>query len=305
VLKEKSARRPSLIPPLLIALLASFLIGAFAWTGSASAQSLHSAGGGGNILTAGFAAVSQDSGAARGKHVFYRSSNGHLWMMSTTESGPVSSTVKWSAPTDLGGVQLSSAPAAVSRNTNRIDVFYVGPNGHLWTSWWDGSQSVWWSAPTDLGGVQLSSAPAAVSRNTNRIDVFYVGPNGHLWTSWWDGSQSIWWSAPTDLGGAQPSSAPATTHWFSREVYYRGPDGNLWDNGSELQINSQPGIPIASTPAATYYTWSVPPGYVGGGNGVDVYYGDANGHLWIVQIINTQGTIGWGYPVDLGKVDFT
>jgi hypothetical protein len=38
----------------------------------------------------------------------------------------------WSAPTDIGGVAISSSPSAVA-----------GP------SWWDGVP--WWSAPTDLG----------------------------------------------------------------------------------------------------------------------------------------------------------
>ena len=104
---------------------------------------------------------------------------------------PASAQSWWGAPVDLGGVELTSSPASVSRDPSRIDVFYRGPNNHLWTSWWDGGQ--WWSAATDLGGIDLTSAPAAVSRDPQRMDVFYRGPNNHLWTSWWDGS--LGWSA--------------------------------------------------------------------------------------------------------------
>jgi len=86
-------------------------------------------------------------------------------------------------------------------------VFYRGPHGHLWTSWWDGGQ--WWSAPTDLGGVELSSEPAAIAGGPHGIDVFHRGPNNHLWTSWWPNQPGgQFWSAPADLGGEALTSAP-------------------------------------------------------------------------------------------------
>ena len=76
---------------------------------------------------------------------------------------------------------VSPAPSAVADGQHRIDVFYRGPNGHLWTSWWDGGQ--WWSAPTDLGGVELSPEPAALTGGPYGIDVFaaritIIGPAG-------------------------------------------------------------------------------------------------------------------------------
>jgi hypothetical protein len=46
------------------------------------------------------------------------------------------------APTDLGGVELSSEPAGVTGGPHGIDVFYRGPNSHLWTSWWPDHQEV-------------------------------------------------------------------------------------------------------------------------------------------------------------------
>jgi hypothetical protein len=60
----------------------------------------------------------------------------------------------------------------LSLTASGFDVFYRGPNGHLWTSWWDGGQ--WWSAPTDLDGVGLSSEPAAITGGPHGIDLFYA-----------------------------------------------------------------------------------------------------------------------------------
>ena len=120
MLKEKCVRGIPSTSPLLIVFLAALFVNAFVWTGTASA---HSIGGGDPVVSAGLAAVSQNSGAAIWKHVFYRGSNGHLWVSATSEPGVITPSTKWSAPTDLGGVQLASAPAAVSRNNNRIDVF--------------------------------------------------------------------------------------------------------------------------------------------------------------------------------------
>src|SRR5713226_1450248 len=98
---------------------------------------------------------------------------------------PVRAQQWWSAPVDLGGVGLASGPAAVSGGLHKVDVFYRGPNDHLWTSWWpDKHDGQLWSAPTDLSGVTLASEPVAVTGGVHRIDVFYRGPNNHLWTSW-------------------------------------------------------------------------------------------------------------------------
>src|SRR5690242_10719403 len=89
--------------------------------------------------------------------------------------GSASPTQSWSKPADLGGVELGSAPAAVSSGRHMLDVFYQGPNKHLWTSWWpDKPSSQWWSGPTDLGGVELTSPPVAiVGAGQLRLQVFY------------------------------------------------------------------------------------------------------------------------------------
>ncbi len=113
-----------------------------------------------------------------------------------------------------------------------LEVFYKGPNNHLWESWHNDGQP-WWSAPDDMSGVLSTSAPSAV-RTSDSLDIFYRGPNGNLWEIWRKNSDPAW-SAPTDLGGNQMLSGPsasidtdprATAETIS--IFYRGPNNNIW-----------------------------------------------------------------------------
>nr|WP_256989105.1 DUF346 domain-containing protein [Bacillus sp. EB106-08-02-XG196] len=65
---------------------------------------------------------------------------------------------------DLGGT-LTSEPAAVSWNPNRIDVFARGQNNNLIHKWWNGRS---WSNWENLGGT-LTSAPTVSSRRPNQL----------------------------------------------------------------------------------------------------------------------------------------
>jgi hypothetical protein len=131
---------------------------------------------------------------------------------------------------DLQGIELTSSLSAVSSDpSKRIDLFYRGPNNHLWTSLWPDQSGQWWSAPVDLLGDDLTSSPSAVRRGP-RIDVFYRGPNNHLWTRWWPDESGAAWSAPVDLFGVDLTSSPSaiSRDGETLDVFYRGPNGHLW-----------------------------------------------------------------------------
>src|SRR5262249_15301829 len=69
---------------------------------------------------------------------------------------------------DEGPVGLSS-PAAVSWGKNRLDVFAIQSDGHVYHRYYDGQK---WNGPDKLpGGSTMSGSPAAVSWGPNRIDV--------------------------------------------------------------------------------------------------------------------------------------
>jgi hypothetical protein len=78
---------------------------------------------------------------------------------------------------------LSSAPAAVSWGTGRIDVFARGSDNHLWSQWWNGSAWSGWDGG-DHGGTLLS-APAATSWGPNRLAIFHVGTDSRVYWKWY------------------------------------------------------------------------------------------------------------------------
>jgi hypothetical protein len=236
---------------------------------------------GGSTMSSAVSIVDSDPNEAAS--VCFEGPNQHLWMERLTYN------MGAFAPVDLGGTGLTSAPSAVGNSRHKYDVFYRGPNNHLWTSWWpDKPGSQWWSAPTDLAGVALAAAPSAVGGARHIIDVFYKGPNNHLWTSWWpDKPNSQWWSAPTDLGGVDLASAPSVARigytggdWL--QVYYIGQNNHLWLSGWLVAPGSGPwwsppydlNVSPTSDIEATYNE--------------QVYYRGPNGHLWVITEIDNS-----------------
>lgn len=82
-----------------------------------------------------------------------------------------------------------SAVGAVSRAPNKLDVFVVGNDGHVYTAAWDhnvaqGKWRGWWQ----VGGMTAppGGTVSAVSRDPNKLDVFVVGSDGRVYTAAWD-----------------------------------------------------------------------------------------------------------------------
>ncbi|MBX3577043.1 MAG: hypothetical protein KF723_07525 [Rhizobiaceae bacterium] len=154
---------------------------------------------------------------------------------------PASAQSDWAAFRDIGGVFGPGAPiAAISRGSNRIDLFVTGMNGHVYTSTyiegrdWTGIGHKW----TDIGGVFPAGAPlAALSRTPNRLDVFVTGHNGNVYTSsysdggQWTGFGDKW----TDIGGVFQPAAPVTA--ISRnpnqiDLFITGLNGDVYTSYS-------------------------------------------------------------------------
>jgi hypothetical protein len=152
---------------------------------------------------------------------------------------------------DLGGVQLLGAPSAVKTGSNSYKVFYRGPNGHLFISWFDGGP--WWSAPADLGGDVLTTDPSAVILGPNHYQVFYGRANGHLAYSEYNGGP--WWSGVNDLGAPIASTPSATYGGAGDVVYYAVAGGELvhsehWNGQQWWSGGFHHGRTMASAPSA-------------------------------------------------------
>ncbi|WP_345539849.1 hypothetical protein [Phytohabitans rumicis] len=122
--------------------------------------------------------------------------------------------------------------AVTSRNAGNLDVFNVGDNGRVFTSWWyQGSD---WAGGRAIGGFFPPDAPvAAISKSPNSIDLFVTGNDGRVYTSWWYEGQD--WSGVNDnwrpIGGFFPPGAPITVasrHAGNLDLFVTGNDGRVY-----------------------------------------------------------------------------
>jgi hypothetical protein len=84
---------------------------------------------------------------------------------------------------------------AVSRSTDKLDIFVTDVNGAILTAAWEPAFTDWWHGWWQLnGGVAAPGAPVtAVSRSTDKLDAFVIGTDGRVWTAAWEPSFPDWW----------------------------------------------------------------------------------------------------------------
>src|SRR5262245_15590334 len=103
---------------------------------------------------------------------------------------------RWAAPFPIAprGHAVPGAIPAYSRHPDHIDVFWVGPDGGVGTTFW--SPATGWAAPFPIAprGHAAPGAITAHSRHPDHIDVFWVGPDGGVGTTFW--SPATGWAAP-------------------------------------------------------------------------------------------------------------
>jgi hypothetical protein len=151
--------------------------------------------------------------------------NSANWNVNSTPVGPSS------------GVTPGSI-AAVTRNPDQLDVFWIDANGAVWSNWWNrNANSGVWNTPFTIApaGSAQPGALEAVARTPNQLDVFWIGPDGSVMSNWWNsGANNANWHTPfsiTPSGAAVPGGLSAVSAFGpdTLDVFYVGPDGSLSD----------------------------------------------------------------------------
>jgi hypothetical protein len=128
--------------------------------------------------------------------------------------------------------------ASVSKWDGQIDVFYIGKDGGVWTSWWNysspwttmeiyGPSSVFQNGP---GIASPGAGITAVAPTPNNLDVFFIDTQGNLRASTWSPQGS--WSTGLIQQGAGTGLPSAPVSAVARQpsvldVIYQGPDSTL------------------------------------------------------------------------------
>jgi hypothetical protein len=218
-----------------------------------------------------------------------------------------------------GAARTNSGIAAVARTSNRLDVFWIGPDGGIGSTAWEGgvNNNAW--APTfpvsRPGSAGAGSGITAVARTTNRIDVFWVGPDGGIGSTAWEvGVNSNAW-APT-FPVARPGSATANSGIAAVartpnrvDVFWVGPDGGIGSTAWEGGVNNnawaptfpvtRPGVAAAGSPIAAVASanridlfWIRPDGVVASTAWDPAKYGPA----WLASYRLTLPGAAWVGP---------
>ena len=78
--------------------------------------------------------------------------------------------------------------AAVSRASGNLDLFVIGFDNHIWTTFWNdqiGWNVDWFPLPGDAVFDRENQHISAVSRTRDNLDVFVIGFDNHVWSAWW------------------------------------------------------------------------------------------------------------------------
>ncbi len=109
---------------------------------------------------------------------------------------------KWTEQ-EIGGNFPKGAPISpVSRNPDHIDLFIIGVDGKVYSSWW-ATRNDWSGIGDKWGSIGGSFPPgakvSAVSRHGDHLDVFAVDSNGDVRSCWWTPDNG-WSSVDNDWG---------------------------------------------------------------------------------------------------------
>ncbi|MCW2558708.1 MAG: hypothetical protein JWP55_2672 [Mycobacterium sp.] len=79
--------------------------------------------------------------------------------------------------------------AAVSRAPGNLDLFIVGFDNRIWTTFWNdavGWNGDWFPLPGQAVFDHVNQQVAAVSRAPGNLDLFIVGFDNHIWSQFWN-----------------------------------------------------------------------------------------------------------------------
>jgi hypothetical protein len=92
--------------------------------------------------------------------------------------------------------------AAVSRAPGNLDLFVIGFDNHVWTTFWNdagGWNGDWFPVPGQAVFDRDKQQIAAVSRAPGNLDLFVIGFDNHVWTTFWNdagGWNGDWFPIP-------------------------------------------------------------------------------------------------------------
>ncbi len=122
----------------------------------------------------------------------------------------------------------------VSREPEHIDLFTVGHDGAVWSSWWHADAEGWrpWFQIHPQTRFAPTSRITAIARRSDHLDLFITGSDGAVWSSWWHADAEGWrpWfqiHPETVFDQSHPVAAVAR-HSEHLDLFKIGFNGAVW-----------------------------------------------------------------------------
>ena len=156
------------------------------------------------------------------------------------------------AATAPGMARPGNAVAVVARTPNHMDLFWVHPDGSIYSTWWDaGVAGGAWEinrvlAATPPAQATPGGAVAVVARTPNHVDLFWVHPDGSINSTWWDANVTggAWEvnrvfaaTAPSQATPGSPVAVVARTP-NHMDLFWVHPDGSIYSTWWDVGVTS-------------------------------------------------------------------
>ena len=189
----------------------------------------------------------------------WRSNDTHLDLFVTGPDGTVWST--WWRLAKLATMVLNleqpsndatggNGHCAWRSNDTHLDLFVTGPDGTVWSTWWEapGWQQPWFPIWNNVLMQPGATVTALWRSNNTHLDLFVTGPDGTVWSTWWEDlpSWQPWFSIWNNV--LMQPGATVTALWRSNDthldLFVTGPDGTVWSTWWEDLPSWQPWFSI-------------------------------------------------------------
>ena len=175
------------------------------------------------------------SRSANKMDVFVAGSDGKVWTAAWQPSDGGKGFRGWWKVSNIT-VPPAAPISAVSRSTDKLDVFATGLDGRVYTAAWEPSDGGngfrgWWLVAG--GSAKPGSPVGVVSRSANKMDVFVTGTNNRVFTAAWepsDGGNGFrgWWQVGNLAAPPRSWISAVSRSTDKMDIFATGTDGGIY-----------------------------------------------------------------------------
>lgn len=133
--------------------------------------------------------------------IYWVDGAGAIWEKQLDQTNTTTPTA---AVAPAGSVDPRSNLAAVSKDSDHMDLFWIDPGGRLMSTFWT-SDAASWQPPFEVGSGRRAALPGSVtcvSDDGVRVQLFWEEGDRSVWTTWWTSrpdNAPVAWSPPTQV----------------------------------------------------------------------------------------------------------